>query len=82
MAGSCLWYFLLLVQIFYLGPHPILLVWKGIAVWAKAGRRIWGLGHVFEGKLQGAKDIFITVLSHRIRIPTPAAKDTPNPKVR
>ena len=26
-------------------------------VWAKAGRGIWGLGHVFEGKLYFTKDI-------------------------
>ena len=26
-------------------------------VWAKAGRGIWGLGHVFEGKLYCTKDI-------------------------
>ena len=26
-------------------------------VWAKAGHGIWGLGHVFEGKLYFTKDI-------------------------
>ena len=26
-------------------------------MWAKLGRGIWGLGHVFEGKLYFTKDI-------------------------
>ena len=30
---------------------------EGQIVWAKAGRGIWGLGHVFEGKLYFTKDI-------------------------
>ena len=35
-------------------------------VWAKAGNRIWGLGHVFEGKLYFTKDIVDDSLSQGI----------------
>ena len=35
-------------------------------VWAKAGRGIWGLGHVFVGKLYFTKILLMTVLSQGI----------------
>ena len=52
-------------------------------VWAKASRRIWGLGHVFEGKLYFTKDIvddsFVTRKRKPKPIPKPKAKPPPKP---
>ena len=52
-------------------------------VWAKAGRGIWGLGHVFEGKLYFTKDIVDDSFVPRNRkpkpIPKPEAKPAPKP---
>ena len=52
-------------------------------VWAKVGRRIWGLGHVFEGKLYFTKDIVDDSFVPRNRkpkpIPKPEAKPAPKP---
>ena len=51
--------------------------------WATAGRRIWGLGHVFEGKLYFIKDIVDDSFVPRNRkpkpIPKPPAKPAPKP---
>ena len=44
-------------------------------VWAKAGRGIWGLAHVFEGELYITKDIVDDSLSQGIgTAPKPAPK--------
>ena len=43
-------------------------------VWAKAGRGIWGLGHVFEGKLYFTKDIVDDNFVPRNRKPAPKGK--------
>ena len=52
-------------------------------VWAKAGRGIWGLGHVFEGKLYFTKDMVDDSFVPRNRkpktIPKPEAKPAPKP---
>ena len=52
-------------------------------VWAKAGRGIWGLGHVFEGKLYFTKHIVDDSFLPRNRktkpIPKPEAKPAPKP---
>ena len=52
-------------------------------VWAKAGRGIRGLGHVFEGKLYFTKDIvddnFVPRNGKPKPIPKPEAKPAPKP---
>ena len=52
-------------------------------VWAKAGRGIWGLGHVFEDKLYFTKDIVDDSFVPKNRKPKPiskpAAKPAPKP---
>ena len=48
-------------------------------VWAKAGRRIWGLGHVFEGKLYFTKDIVDDSFVPRNRKPKPIPKPEAKP---
>jgi len=52
-------------------------------VWAKAGRGIWGLGHVFEGKLYFTKDIvddsFVPWNKTPNPVPKPVAKPAPKP---
>ena len=52
-------------------------------VWAKAGRGIWGLGHVFEDKLYFTKHIVDDTFVPRNRkpkpIPKPEAKPAPKP---
>ena len=52
-------------------------------VWAKAGRGIWGLGHVFEGKLYFTKDIVDDNFEPRVRKPKAIqkleAKPAPKP---
>ena len=50
-------------------------------VWAKAARGVWGLGHVFEGKLYFTKDIvddsFVPKGTKLKAVPEPAAKPAP-----
>ena len=52
-------------------------------VWAKVGRGIWGLGHVFEGKLYFTKDIvgdtFVPINRKPKPIPKPQAKPASKP---
>ena len=48
-------------------------------VWAKAGRGIWGLGHVFEGKLYFTKDIVDDSFVPRNRKPKPIPKPEAKP---
>ena len=52
-------------------------------VWAKAGCRMWGIGHVFEGKLYFIKNIVDNIFVPRNRkprpIPKPEAKPAPKP---
>ena len=52
-------------------------------VWATPGPGIWGLGHVFEGKLYFTKDVVDDSFVPRTRkpkhIPTPEAKAAPKP---
>ena len=54
-------------------------------VWAKAGRGIWGLGHLFEGPFT-TKDIFDDKFVPRNRkrkaIPKPEAKPAPKPTAK
>ena len=51
--------------------------------WAKAGRGIWALGHMFEGKLCFTTDIVDDSFVPRNRkpepIPKPATKPAPKP---
>ena len=47
-------------------------------VWAKVGRRIWGIGHVFEGKLYFTKDIVDDSFVPRNRKPKPIPKPEAN----
>ena len=51
-------------------------------VWAKAGHGIWGLGHVFEGKLYFTKDIVNDNFVPRNRQPEhiPKPEGMPGPK--
>ena len=51
-------------------------------VWAKAGHGIWGLGHVFEGKLYFTKDIVDDSFVPRNRKPNliPKLEAKPSPK--
>ena len=52
-------------------------------MWAKVGCGVWGLGHVFEGKLYFTKDIVDDSFVPRNRKPKPipkhAAKLAPKP---
>ena len=48
-------------------------------VWAKAGRGIRGLGHVFEGKLYFTKDIVDDIFVPRNRKPKPIPKPEAKP---
>ena len=52
-------------------------------VWAKAGCGIWGLGHVFEGKLYFTNDIvddsFVPMNRNPKPILKPEAKPAPKP---
>ena len=48
-------------------------------VWAKAGRGIWGLGHVFEGKLYFTKDIVDVSFVPRNRKPKAISKPATKP---
>ena len=52
-------------------------------VWAKAGCGIWGLGHVFQGKLYFTKaivdDNFVPRNRKPKRIPKPEVKPAPKP---
>ena len=48
-------------------------------VWAKAGRGIWGLGHVFERKLYFTKDIVDDSFVPRNRKPKPIPKPEAKP---
>ena len=49
-------------------------------VWAKAGRGIWGLGHVSEGKLYFTKDVVDDSFIPRNRKPKPIPKPEAAPK--
>ena len=48
-------------------------------VWAKAGHGIWGLGHVFEGKLYFTKNIVDDSFVPRNRKPKPILKPEAKP---
>ena len=51
-------------------------------VWAKAGRGIWGLGHVYEGKLYFTKDIVADFVPRNRKpkaIPKLEANPAPSP---
>ena len=48
-------------------------------LWAKAGRGIGGLGHVFEGKLPFTKDIVDDSFVSRNRKPKPISKPEAKP---